>query len=219
MRIFIFLLSVLVSFAPLEGLAKEPANLADAKSAIIKYHDSGEYTRDIEKVIADAMRYLKLSLEKGIPKGKKPAIVIDVDETALSNYAHMQEMHFGGSDEQVKEARTKGYDPVIKPTLALFRFAKSKKVAIFFLSGRQENVRELTANNLQAAGYYNWDGLILRDAAHANDSAVQYKSAMRTKIAANGYHIILSLGDQKSDLQGAYVGKGFKLPGPFYLIK
>jgi len=200
-------------------VAKEPPNLAEAKASIIKYHDSGEYERDIEKVIADAMRYLKLCLEKGIPKGKKPAIILDVDETSLSNYADMLEMNFGGTNQQVQEAEMKGTDRGIKPTLKLYRFAKDNKVAVFFITGRKEVERTATIKNLQQVGYQGWDGLIMRDAEHDHDSAVLYKSAAREKIEKQGYNILLNVGDQQSDLKGPHSGKRFKLPGPFYLIK
>lgn len=219
MRLFIVATAALFFFAADNMLAKEPANLIEAKNAIIKYHDSGEYERDIEKTIADAMRYLKLSLEKGMPQGKKPAIVLDIDETALSNYDDMLKMNFGGTYEQIREAETKGTDPAIKPTLKLYRFAKDNKVAVFFITGRKETERDATIKNLEAVGYHGWEGLILRNGDHEHDSAVQYKSAMRAQIEKEGYHIILNIGDQKSDLTGTNTGKGFKLPGPFYFIK
>ena len=219
MRLFIVATGVLVAFVSGSMLAKEPANLVEAKNALIKYHDSGEYNRDIEKTIADAMRYLKLSLEKGMPNNKKPAIVLDIDETALSNYDDMLKMNFGGTYEQIREAADKGTDPAIQPTLKLYRFAKDNNVAVFFITGRREAERDATSKNLEAVGYHAWDGLILRGKDHENDSAVTYKSAARAQIEKDGYHIILNVGDQKSDLTGTNTGKGFKLPGPFYFIK
>lgn len=218
MRFIAYLTISVLSFSSVV-LAKEPTNLAEAKNAIVRYHDSGEYERDIDKVIAEAMRYLKLSLEKGIPKGKKPAIVLDIDETALSNYQDMVKLNFGGTMDQIREAEMQGNDPVIAPTLKLYRFAQDNKVAVFFVTGRKEMERDVTEKNLQAAGYRGWAALILRDEAHAHDSAVAYKSAARRKIEADGYYIILNVGDQKSDITGTNTGKGFKLPGPFYMIK
>ena len=217
-----FALSVLIFFTFFSGsvvLAKEPTNLTEAKNAVIKYHDSGDYERDIAKVIADAMRYLKLALEQGIPHGKKPAIVLDIDETALSNYPEMLKLNFGGTMAQILALGKDGDDPVILPTLHLYHFAKENKVAVFFVTGRREAERDATVKNLEAAGYHQWDGLILRNKMHEHDTAVAYKTAARASIEAKGYHIILSVGDQKSDLKGDHVGKGYKLPGPFYLIK
>ena len=219
MRLISFIFSLLLVLSGGAVFAKEPANLSEAKNALVKYHDSGEYERDIEKVAAEAMRYLKLSLEKGVPKGKKPAIILDIDETALSNYSDMVKLNFGGSMQHIQEAEDKGTDPVIAPTLKLYRFAKDNKVAVFFITGRKESEREATVKNLEAVGYRDWDGLVLRGSQHEHDSAVSYKSAERRKIEEQGYHIILNMGDQKSDITGTHTGKGFKLPGPFYLIK
>lgn len=218
MRLLLLLSLLFVSTSEVVW-AKEPANLAQAKNAIIAYHDSGEYERDIEKVIAESMRYLKLALQQGIPQGKKPAIVLDVDETALSNYDDMVKMNFGGTLQQIIEAENKGQDPAILPTLKLYRFAKENKVAVFFVTGRKENERQITESNLKAVGYDHWDGLVLRNNNAAHETALNYKIAARSKIVADGYHIILTLGDQKSDITGLHAGKGFKLPGPFYLIK
>jgi len=66
--------------------AKEPANLAVAKQKLKKYHDSGAYIDDIADTIQQAMRYLELRVARGDFKDKQPAIVLDIDETSLSNY-------------------------------------------------------------------------------------------------------------------------------------
>ena len=42
---------------------------------------------------------------------------------------------------------------------------------------------------------------------------------MRRRIAEQGYTILLSMGDQESDLAGGYAERTFKLPNPFYLTK
>jgi len=205
----------LASFSTIT-LAKEPANLVVAKQALIKYHDSGDYDRDINAVIIQAMRYLDWRMHQPMPQ--KPAIILDIDETALSNYNDMVRLNFGGTLEEILQDEDKGQDPAIKPTLRLYRFAKAHHIAVFFLTGRQEAEREATAKNLQQAGYTNWDGLILRSAEFAKSPATQYKIAMRKKISKQGYEVILNIGDQKSDLTGGYAEKTYKLPGPFYFI-
>jgi len=35
---------------------------------------------------------------------------------------------------------------------------------------------------------------------------------------AQGYDILLTIGDQYSDLKGGYADKGFKLPNPMYYL-
>jgi len=49
-------------------------------------------------------------------------------------------------------------------------------------------------------------------------SAVDFKAPERRKIAERGYTIVLSLGDQESDLKGGYAERTFKLPNPVYYL-
>jgi hypothetical protein len=50
-------------------------------------------------------------------------------------------------------------------------------------------------------------------------TVVDYKSGERKKVAAQGYKIILNVGDQMSDLNGdPQAEKSVKLPNPFYFI-
>jgi predicted secreted acid phosphatase len=48
---------------------------------------------------------------------------------------------------------------------------------------------------------------------------IEYKSAERRKIVEKGYHIVLSVGDQWSDLLGDPQAEvSVKLPNPFYFL-
>jgi acid phosphatase len=214
---FISLLLVCLFSFPAFVAAKEPANLASVKQELKQYHDNGQYHKDIAAVIGQAMDYLKSRLAKGDFHGK-PAIILDIDETALSNYPGMLKLDFGGTLDDVLKEEDKGLDKAILPTLNLYRFAKANHVAVFFITGRYEFERKATADNLKKAGYKNWDGLILRSGEHEKTPAAVYKPAMRKQIAAKGYNIILNIGDQKSDLDGGLADKTFKLPDPYYFI-
>lgn len=210
----------LVSLALTSGLAlaHEPANLAVAKQNLKHYHDSGAYLDDIADTMQKAMRYLELRVERADFKGKKPAIVLDIDETSLSNYPDMVRLDFGGTIEEIRADEDKGIDEVIPPTLKLYRYAKANNIAVFFLTGRTEEERQVTEDNLKKAGYINHDGLILRDGEYKKAPAAIYKTAMRKQLTDKGYDIVLNIGDQKSDLRGGYSDKTFKLPNPYYLI-
>ncbi len=198
--------------------AKEPVNLAISKQQVVRYHDSGEYDKDIKNVVNDAMRYLKIRMTRPFPQDKKPAIVLDIDETSLSNYADMKRLDFGGTIQEIRADEDKGEDPVIKPTLKLYRFAKDNHITVFFITGRFEEERGTTENNLRKVGYDSWEKLILRDGEYRTKPAAVYKTAMRKQLSEQGYDIILNMGDQKSDLAGGYADKTFKLPNPYYLI-
>jgi len=184
---------------------------------LIKYHDSGAYMNDFANVIQKAMRYLELRIKRGNFDGK-PAIVLDIDETSLSNYPDMLTLDFGGTAKEVQEYEDKGTDPALAPTLKLYRFAREHHIAILFITGRFEEERAVTEENLKKAGYANFDKLILRSGQYRTVPAAVYKTAMRKQLEKEGYDILLNVGDQKSDLQGGYADEVFKLPNPYYLI-
>jgi len=206
------------TFTSLPVVAKEPVNIAIAKQALVKYHDSGTYMNDVADVMQKAMRYLELRVARNDFAGKKPAIVLDIDETALSNYPDMVHLDFGGTLEQIREDEDKGIDTAITPTLKLYRYAKDHGVAVVFLTGRIEEERQVTTENLHKAGFKNFDKLILRDGVHRKTPAYIYKTSIRKQLSENGYDIVLNIGDQMSDLRGGYADKAFKLPNPYYFI-
>jgi predicted secreted acid phosphatase len=91
---------------------------------------------------------------------------------------------------------------------------------VFFITGRPENQREDTEANLKAEGYDHWETLYLRPVDHPKaETVTQCKSGDRGKIVANGYRIVLNVGDQMSDLAGnPQAEHSVKLPNPFYFI-
>lgn len=213
MRKNYYVLIVIAIILSTIAIAKEPRNLDYIKSDLIKYHDSGEYIHDIDRVMKHALSYLQLRLDQEKNQTKKMAVVLDIDETALSNYPEMIKTSFG--NPFIKD---EGHDPAILPTLQLYQFAKNHHIAVIFLTGRQEAERKTTENNLLEAGYKDWDDLILRNKQFSHLPAAVYKTAMRKRIEQQGYDIILNIGDQKSDLAGGYADKTFKLANPYYYI-
>lgn len=211
-----WLIAVTLVFATI-GVAKEPRNLSASKQEVMRYYESHQYDEDVSKIIASAMRYLDLRLKQPHPSNKKPAIVLDIDETSLSNYPSLVKMNFGGTNIDFKRVEKAANDPVIAPTLKLYRYAKAHNIAVLFITGRDEDERVPTIQNLQTAGYKSWDALFLRTSADKNKTAAIYKTALRKQLSQS-YDIILNIGDQKSDLVGGYADKSFKLPNPFYYI-
>ena len=89
-------------------------------------------------------------------------------------------------------------------------------MAAFFVTGRYKNEETVTVTNLKAAGYDGWAGLVLRT-PNDNMTVAGFKSGERAKIAAH-YTIIVNVGDQRSNLDGGFAERAFKLPNPFYYI-
>lgn len=215
------LISLVISgltLVSLTAIASEPRNLATIKHELKQYHDSGTYDRDIASVLNSANAYLQTLVANHQLANKKPAIVLDIDETSLSNYPDMVKLDFGGTIAEIRQYEDKGSDKAIAPTLKLYQFAKANHIAVFFITGRFENERQETEDNLKQVGYNNWDGLILRHGQYLKAPAAVYKTAMRKQLTDQGYDIVLSMGDQESDLRGGYADKTYKLPNPYYLI-
>src|SRR5207245_3594682 len=66
-------------------------SLVEAKHQVVAYVDSGRYEADIAAVAEQAREYL----ESRAQRGGKLAIVIDVDETALSNLPSLRANDYG----------------------------------------------------------------------------------------------------------------------------
>jgi acid phosphatase len=213
---------------PLNSLEMtQPINLGELKQQIRHYACSGAYDSEIAKVALEAQAYV----EKRAGEVAKPALVLDIDETSLSNFREILANDFGFIYDGACDVLPKGpcgwrawalsaRAEAIVPTLALFRAAKAKGVAVFFVTGRRddEEQRKATVKNLTDAGYEGWAGLSMRPVSDQNASVVPYKSGERAKIAAQGHTIIANSGDQHSDLAGGYAERAWKLPNPFYFI-
>ncbi len=198
----------------------EPTNLQVYKDQLQQYVASGQYLKEQQRTAANAQHYLAkyIAANQQAKNPKKLAMVLDIDETSLSNYPDMLAMNFGGTWAELNTLQNKAKDPVIEPTLQLYNYAKQNGVTVFFLTGRPISALPATIRNLKAAGYKNWDGLILRTKDNMHQPAEIYKTAVRKKLENQGYDIVVNMGDQQSDLTGGYAEKGFKLPGPFYYI-
>lgn len=210
---------IIITFSTLV-FATPPTNLAIDKQQVTQYVTSGQYDKDISTVTKQAQSYLatRIAQNNKLSQPKKLAIIFDIDETTLSNYPDMINLSYGGTMDTINAKEAMGDDPAIAPTLALYQYAKQNDVAVFFITGRREPARAKTVSNLNAVGYKNFDGLYLKPVKYSEKSAIPYKTAIRKKIAAQGYDIVFSMGDQPSDLAGGYADKTFLLPNPFYIV-
>ncbi|GBQ92331.1 acid phosphatase [Asaia krungthepensis NRIC 0535] len=203
----------------------QPMNVGDAMVAATAYHDNGDYERDFTSVIQDASEWVRFRASHVT----KPALVLDIDETSLSNWPEIAANQFayyrnGRCDDLPKGPcgviawETSAKAQAFPSTLALYKMARQHGVTVFFVTGRSEGEREGTAHNLEAAGYQGWSELVLRPEGSHTASASDYKSAERARIEKLGYHIIANIGDQPSDLAGGHAERGFLLPNPFYRV-
>ncbi len=214
------ILAALLACAPLVSLADCKTSVRQTPDLIEKlnsYYASGEYIKELEKKTIEAKNYLDRRLGQG--GEEKLAIVLDIDETALSNVEALRRNHYSTN----MQAFTANYLftklPSIGPTLGLFHYAKRRGVDVFFVTSRP-NVPEVinaTVANLKQAGYSDWKELYLKPIEDNTLSSATFKKSMRQKIQDMGYTIVLNIGDQQSDVAGGLAELAVKYPNPFYL--
>jgi predicted secreted acid phosphatase len=198
-------------------------DLHQARQQVEGYIDSGRYSADCAAVAAKAREYL----DHRAPQVKKPAAVFDVDETSLSNWPAYRvngwaRITAGPCDLQngpcgLRTWQGMAQSKAITSALELARHARGLGVAVFFITGRPPSLREATERNLRAEGY-EWERVILLPEGGSFKSAADFKAPERRKLTEEGFTILLSIGDQQSDLSGGYAERTFKLPNPVYFL-
>lgn len=207
---------------------EEPKDNIDKHKNQLRAYEKGAYHDDIKKVLDDALGYVMSRADKV----ERPAVVLDIDETSLSNWANIAADDFGfigagecsmvpkfpcGFPAWINRAEAKAIDP----TLKFFDAVRAKHIAVFFITGRRDSQRKVTILNLHREGYQDWADLMTRPDDDKSDTIVPFKSGGRARIESGDkpYHIIATIGDQQSDLDGGHAECGFKIPNPFYFIK
>jgi predicted secreted acid phosphatase len=143
----------------------------------------------------------------------RPALVLDIDETALSNYIGTFGDPDGGSAGYAAVS-VFGAGTALQPVFDIYAEARRRGVAVFFITARPGVIEASTVANLRRVGYTAWEGLTFKnDLASAKDV---HKTAERKKVEDAGYRIVLNVGDQQTDIDGGYAERAFKLPNPFY---
>lgn len=204
-------------------IPQEPTpNLGQLKTRLIAYHDcvhgDGCYVTDLNRQTELAIAYLRRRVTSA-KVGEKMALVLDIDETALSNWDEEKQDDFGYIAKDWNDWVEKKQAPAIAGTLRLYEEAVKNGVSVFFITGRSDSQETATTDNLKTAGYTQWAGLALRGSHPPTQTVAEYKSGEREKIVDAGYRIILNVGDQRSDLTGSpQAERSVKLPNPFYYI-
>jgi predicted secreted acid phosphatase len=211
--------------APMIPPPVQPANIGDLKFAVIDYYNSAAYLTDLQLAAAPAIGWIT----EEAPRVDRPAVVFDIDETALSNWEAIKANDFGrvidGPCDELPEGPCgwhawglRAQSTVIQPTMDIFTAARDRGVAIFFITGRHETQRVATERNLLAVGYTGYTQLIMERPGAHYVSAADFKAPHRAQIEQRGYTIIANVGDQPSDLDGGFAEQTFLLPNPFYRI-
>ncbi len=237
-----------------EGGAGIP-NIDSVKSTIRTYYNATDgianktdspYIREVTAITREPWRYLEKVAEQdraaarqGRPHRKKPAIVVDADDTMLWTY----DMEDAGmkfvfdpalQDVYVQQQRF----PATPGMVRFVNTARALGITVFGLTGRNDGQKTATIANLTKVGYrpFTADRFFTKwvsgttptaadpartwfagtPCADGSCTTVEYKANTRRHIESLGYDIVLNVGDQWSDLQGGYADRTLKLPNPTY---
>ncbi|MEU8546351.1 HAD family acid phosphatase [Streptomyces roseoverticillatus] len=138
---------------------------------------------DVKKAVAPAVPWLR---GRSAEHGGKPAIVLDIDNTALETYYHP-----GQAD---------------KPVLEVAEWAHSHHMAVLFVTARTSS--SSARQQLEDAGYP-VDAMCTRE---HGESKGEGKARCRKELTRDGYVITANIGNRSTDFIGGYYEKGFKLP-------
>ena len=164
-------------------------------------------------------------LRERAPEVRRPALVLDVDETALSNWEVILANDFGRFATgpcQLPEGPCgwAAWDQLGREQAATAHGSSSVEaagqlgIAVFFITGRPELQRAATERNLREAGYGGFAGLAMVP------DGVRYRPCRRVQGATAGRDRGARLHDRRQrgrpalDLAGGHAERTFLLPNP-----
>ncbi len=197
-------------------------NLDKLKDKLKQYHACtcacGCYAKDLDLEADRAIAFLQKRVAHN-EKQQKLALVLDIDETTLSNYSEMVKAGFAYDSKAFGAWVETASAPAIPGTLRLVKEAQKLGVSVIFLTGRDDTQRAATDKNLHTQGFNDYKELLMRGPGDTKSTAIEFKSAQRAKIVGEGYTIVESVGDQWSDLRGKPEAEfSVKYPNPYYYI-
>ncbi len=202
--------------------AERIPNLGTLKTELKEYHDCtckcGCYAHDLDGQADRAIEFLRrLAAHRG--PHEKLALILDIDDTSLSTYPEMLDADFAYNPAVFDQWLDTAQAAAIPGTLRLYKEAQRLGVSVFFITGRKEAQRAATERNLRAQDFDNWKLLVMLPENHGSQTIGAFKAVARAQIAAAGYTLALSVGDQWSDLKGKPEAEySVKYPDPYYFI-
>jgi predicted secreted acid phosphatase len=186
------------------------------KLEVIDYYESNNHEKEVANILNQAKQIID-----SINDLENKAIVLDIDETSLNHYLPFSKVGFP-QDENHEIWTTLISSNMGKPIKATFEFYKyclEKALKIFFISARLAKYREVTKLALKSAGYKTFDDVLVFPESvgeYHSDYFKNFKVKRRAYIESLGYKILMSIGDQSSDLIGGYAEHTFQLPNYMY---
>jgi 5'-nucleotidase (lipoprotein e(P4) family) len=137
---------------------------------------------------------------------RRPAVVVDVDETVLDNSRYQAELVLRGLafDPETWRAWCERAEAGAVPgAVAFLNYAARRGVSVFYITNRSEAEKAGTIANLRKLGFPNpsEERVMVRE-----NNASSSKDSRRSKVASR-FQILLFAGDNLSDFNGDFTGK------------
>jgi acid phosphatase len=131
---------------------------------------------------------------------KPPAVILDLDETVLDNsYYNARNIlgGFGHTQENWNQWCQEGKATAVPGALDFVKAAEALGVKVFFITNREDPVKEATVKNLNELGFKTDDLHVLtkNDEAGRGDDKLSRRAAVAAQC-----RIVLLIGDSMSDL-------------------
>ena len=193
------------------------------------------YISDVTAVTAAAKEEVVANCKAAVARGEKPAITLDADDTTLWTYDMEEWLEFNFSPEKQIEYLKTNYHalPATPGMVDLVTAAKAAGCEPIGLTGRSDDLKEVTQRNLNEVGYpaIPSELYFTKKSSMASElpswvscakdkcTTIEFKSSVRKHIENDlGYRIVGNFGDQYSDLIGGYADVAYKLPNPTYYL-
>ena len=142
----------------------------------------------------------EVQLQEGGFQEKKPAVILDVDETVLDNSPFNTRNIIQGTAFNLENWNAWAHEEKARPVagaLGFITMAKKQGVEIFYVTNRRDGMRVATINNLKSLGFPVTQAHLLT----RNDKAGRGgdKVSRRAMVAVK-HRIVLLIGDNMADL-------------------
>ncbi|WP_033790282.1 5'-nucleotidase, lipoprotein e(P4) family [Helicobacter pylori] len=181
-------------------------NASNAKECVspltigAKYH---QQSAEIRALQLQAYKMAKMALDNNLKlvKDKKPAIILDLDETVLntSDYAgYLIKNCIKYTPETWDVFEKEGSLSLIPGALDFLEYANSKGVKIFYISNRTQKNKIFTLKTLKSfkLPQVSEESVLLKEKGKSK--------AVRRELVAKNYEIILQVGDTLHDFDAIF---------------
>ncbi|SDE03238.1 HAD superfamily, subfamily IIIB (Acid phosphatase) [Actinobaculum suis] len=205
----------------------------DDTGKMVANREDSPYIRETKAKHAAAAQDVRGKCAAAAARGEKPAIVLDMDDTALWMYDMEETMEFNFSPAFQEQYLKTDYHsmPAVPGMVDVVQEARAGGCDFIGLTGRSEDYRDVTLRNLSEAGYPAPTQLFLKASSKREKlpsyvscekekcTTVEFKSSTRRHLENDlGYRIVANFGDQYSDLRGGYADSAYKIPNPTYYL-